>query len=108
MDQLRKLGELIKKNSRVTFSIEGFTDSFGDQQTNLMLSQQRADAVRMWLIQNMDIDPARIVARGFGKTKFLVPPQPYDANSQPSIDAEIARQQANRRVEIVFHFPQGD
>ena len=108
MEQLRKLGQLIKKNPNVTFSIEGYTDSFGDEETNRRLSQARADAVRNWLIQNMDIIPSRIEAHGFGKINLLVPPQPYDSKVQTSIDAEIARQQPNRRVEIVFHFPKSD
>lgn len=108
MEQLRKLGQLIRKNPKVTFRIEGYTDSFGDEETNRRLSQARADAVRNWLIQNMDIAPERIEAHGFGKTNLLVQPQPYDAKVQASIDAEIARQQPNRRVEIVFHFPKSD
>ncbi len=107
-EQLRKLGQLIKKNPNVRFSIEGYTDSFGDEETNRRLSQARADAVRKWLIENMDIAPERIEAHGFGKTNLIVQPQPFDWNVQASIDAEIARQQPNRRVEIVFRFPNSD
>ena len=105
IEQLRKLGMLIKKNPEVTFSIEGYTDSFGDAAYNQQLSQQRADAVRTWLIQNMDIDPAHIQATGYGATKFLVAPHPVDMHLQSSIDQEKLYEQSNRRVEIKFKFP---
>ena len=105
IQQLRKLGTLIKKSPNVIFSIEGHTDSFGDEASNLTLSEHRAENIRKWLVQNMDVDPARIQVRGFGKSKLLVPPRPYDEHSQASLDAEKARQQPNRRVEIVFRFP---
>ena len=70
IEQLRKLGKLIEKSPNVTFSIEGYTDSFGDAAYNRQLSQQRADAVRTWLIQNMDVNPAHIQATGYGADEF--------------------------------------
>lgn len=108
IDQLRKLGQLIKKSPQVIFSIEGHSDSFGDDETNHALSLQRAESVRAWLVQNMEADPAHIQTKGYGKTRLVVPPAPYDAHTQASIDAEVARQAKNRRVEIVFRFPHAD
>jgi len=105
LEQLHKLGMLIQKNPNVTFSIEGYTDSFGDSAYNIQLSQARADAVRTWLIQNMDVDPSHIQSVGYGATRFLVTPQDVDMHSQASIDAEKAFEQPNRRVEIRFKFP---
>ena len=105
---LDKLGQLIKKSANVVFSIEGHSDSFGDDETNNALSLQRAEAVRQWLVQNMEVDPSRIQTRGFGKTRMVVPPAVYDPHSQSSIDAEKARQAKNRRVEIVFRFLRQD
>lgn len=106
IDQLRQLGTLIKKNPRVTFTIEGYTDSFGDAAYNQQLSQNRAEAVRTWLVQNMDIDPANIKAVGYGATRFVAVPKPVDMHSQESIEAEKLHEQGNRRVEIRFNFPQ--
>jgi len=105
IEQLRKLGQLIKQNPNVTFSIEGYTDSFGDAAYNLQLSQNRADAVRLWLIQNVDVNPAHIQAAGYGATNFLVKPKPVDMHSQASIEQEKLLEQSNRRVEIRFKFP---
>ncbi len=99
--QLQKLGTLIKRNPKATFTIEGYTDSFGPYEYNLDLSQRRADSVQDYLVSVMGINPAQIQARGFGATKFLVPPRPV---MDPSLEeAEIQRQQPNRRVVIVVH-----
>ena len=101
MVQLQKLGTLIKRNPKATFSIEGYTDAFGSYEYNLDLSQRRADSVKDYLVNMMGINPAQIQARGFGATKFLVAPRPVFDPSQE--EAEIQRQQPNRRVVVVVH-----
>ena len=101
VDQLRKLGVLIQRNPKATFTIEGYTDSFGPADYNIDLSQRRADAVRTYLIDVMGINPGQIATRGFGATKFLVPPRPVSDPSQEEV--EIRRQQPNRRVVIEIH-----
>ena len=100
--QLQKLGELIRRNPKATFSIEGHTDSLGDPAYNQMLSERRAEAVRIWLIANMHIAPDRIQTRGFGSSRPIVSARPVDANVPGALDSEIARQQPNRRVEIAI------
>jgi outer membrane protein OmpA-like peptidoglycan-associated protein len=92
ISQLQKLGTLIKRNPRATFSVEGYTDSFGSPEYNLDLSQRRADSVKQYLVDAMGIDPAQIVTRGFGQTKFRVSP-----------NGAIDEQRENRRVEIIVH-----
>ncbi|PZR74848.1 MAG: hypothetical protein DLM73_06785 [Chthoniobacterales bacterium] len=101
ISQLQKLGTLIKRNPKAKFSVEGYTDSFGPPDYNLELSQRRADTVKQYLVDVMGINPAQINTRGFGSTKFLVPPRPI-AGPQDE-QAEIQRQQPNRRVVIVVH-----
>jgi outer membrane protein OmpA-like peptidoglycan-associated protein len=90
---LRKLGELIKRNPKATFVISGHTDHTGAHDTNLILSQQRADAVRDWLVSNLGIDPMRITT--IGKA---------DDEAFPELgpDKSIEEQAPNRRVEIVI------
>jgi outer membrane protein OmpA-like peptidoglycan-associated protein len=70
-------------------SIEGFTDSVGSANANQVLSERRADAVRLALIDR-GIDPARLEARGYGEA------YPVASNANP------AGRQMNRRVEIVI------
>ncbi|MDB5437863.1 MAG: hypothetical protein JWM33_290, partial [Caulobacteraceae bacterium] len=66
------------------FEIAGYTDSTGSADANLTLSQQRADAVKNFLVAS-GVDSSRIVTKGYGATDFAVPAQPDAA--------------ANRRVE---------
>jgi outer membrane protein OmpA-like peptidoglycan-associated protein len=94
--QLQKLGTLIKRNPKATFSVEGYTDSFGTPEYNLELSQRRADSVKQYLVEAMGISPAQIDARGYGQTKFRVSP-----------NGSIEEQGLNRRVEVVVHTTEG-
>lgn len=48
--------------------IGGYTDKTGDSATNLQLSQQRADAVREYLVRQ-GVDPAALVAKGYGDSR---------------------------------------
>ena len=91
IDQLQKLGELIQRNPKATFSIEGHTDSTGTPEYNQTLSERRAEAVRDWLVTFMKIAPGRIQTRGFGSSRLIVPG-----------DKSIEEQAPNRRVEIVI------
>ena len=91
LDEMQKLGELIRRNPKASFRIEGHTDSVGSREYNLELSLRRAMAVKSWLVEALKIDPSRIETIGFGPDKLLVP-------SNKTID----EQQPNRRVEIVI------
>jgi outer membrane protein OmpA-like peptidoglycan-associated protein len=101
--QLQKLGTLIQRNPKATFTVEGYTDSFGPPDYNLDLSRRRAEGVKRYLVENMGINPAQIETHGYGQTKFLVQPFSSSYMSSADMEAEIRRQQPNRRVEIVVH-----
>jgi hypothetical protein len=75
--------------SDLKLSVEGHTDSQGDESYNLGLSDRRAASVLSYLIQEFGIDGARLSSRGLGET------QPVAPN-----DTAEGRQQ-NRRVELV-------
>jgi outer membrane protein OmpA-like peptidoglycan-associated protein len=92
VSQLQKLGTLIQRNPKATFTVEGYTDSFGTPGYNLDLSQRRADSVKQYLVEGMGISPAQIQTRGYGATKFRTSP-----------NGSIDEQSSNRRVEIVVH-----
>jgi outer membrane protein OmpA-like peptidoglycan-associated protein len=96
VSQLQKLGTLIQRNPKATFTVEGYTDSFGTPGYNLDLSQRRADSVKQYLVEAMGISPAQIQTRGYGATKFRTSP-----------NGSIEEQSPNRRVEIVVHTSEG-
>lgn len=78
----------LKAQSDWRLTIEGHTDSTGSAEHNRVLSQQRADAVKAYLVA-AGIDFARLQTAGLG-------------SSQPVADnaTELGRSQ-NRRVELV-------
>jgi outer membrane protein OmpA-like peptidoglycan-associated protein len=75
-------------DSRVT--IEGHTDSHGSDELNSRLSQERADAVRAYLLANMTIDSSRMEAIGFGESKPIANNETVDGRAK------------NRRIDIVI------
>jgi outer membrane protein OmpA-like peptidoglycan-associated protein len=83
-----KLAEFLKTYPKRNVLIEGHSDSFGNEDFNLKLSQQRADAVRDLLVAG-GIALQRIRTKGYG-AKF-----PIVDNDTP-----VGRQQ-NRRVEVL-------
>jgi outer membrane protein OmpA-like peptidoglycan-associated protein len=84
-DELDRLAELLTKASDLSVEIVGHTDNIGGEVSNQQLSQQRAAAVKDYLIAN-GIAEARISTRGIGKAK------PIDTN-----DTEEGRAR-NRRT----------
>ena len=103
ISELQKLAVLIKRNPKATFSIQGYSDSFGAPEYNLDLSQRRADSVAQYLVEVLGINPAQISTRGFGSFKLLVQPRPVNYGNPQEVSAEIARQHPNRRVVIVVN-----
>jgi len=59
-------------NPHMKIEIAGHTDSDGDSQDNLILSQHRAEAVMNYLIK-LGLDPKRVQAKGYGEFKPIVP-----------------------------------
>lgn len=71
-------------------TIEGHTDAFGGDELNMRLSQERADAVRAYMLANMEISESRIAATGYGET-------------QPIANNETKEGRAkNRRIDLVL------
>ena len=77
---------IIRKNPAETFLIEGHTDAVGSDQSNLVLSDRRAEAVAATLTDVFGIPPENLVTQGYGERYLKVETQ--DAS------------RANRRVAI--------
>lgn len=84
---LNQIINVLKKYPNSRFRIEGHTDSTGKKQKNIELSQNRADAVKIYLIQ-AGIASNRLESQGFG------PEKPIASNKNKKGRA------LNRRVEI--------
>ena len=84
---LNQIINVLKKYPNSRFRIEGHTDSTGKKQKNIELSQNRADAVKIYLIQG-GIASERLESKGYG------PEKPIASNKNKKGRA------LNRRVEI--------
>ena len=70
--ELDRLVLFMQANKTAKVEISGHTDDKGDATANLTLSQKRAQAVVTYLTK-AGIDPGRIRAVGYGKTRPLAP-----------------------------------
>lgn len=71
-EELDKLYGYLIDNPGTTVTINGHTDKLGDPKKNLILSQQRADAIMKYLT-NKGIDKKRISTVGKGDTETICP-----------------------------------
>jgi outer membrane protein OmpA-like peptidoglycan-associated protein len=69
---LKGFARFLKENPTVSVSIHGHTDDVGDDDKNLILSQQRADGVKDFLI-SQGVNASRLKSVGFGETQPKVP-----------------------------------
>jgi len=69
--------------------IEGHTDSTGSDEVNEHLSQQRAEAVRQYLVANRTLPYDRIMAVGYGSMRPLASNQTADGRA------------INRRIDVI-------
>jgi outer membrane protein OmpA-like peptidoglycan-associated protein len=86
---LAKLTGIVLSHPGLKLAIEGYTDTTGTEAFNQTLSEQRANAVRDYLV-HQGLDASSLTAEGFGP-----------ANPVASNDTSQGRQQ-NRRVEIII------
>jgi outer membrane protein OmpA-like peptidoglycan-associated protein len=88
MGVINEIYKLMETHPEITFSVEGHTDSDGDDAMNQTLSEQRANAVMAKLVE-LGISKNRLTAKGFGEA------MPITDNNTPEGKAN------NRRVEFV-------
>ncbi|QLG44928.1 OmpA family protein [Costertonia aggregata] len=68
---LKTIAAILKENNDLFLEIEGHTDTDGSEETNLKLSQKRAETVRDVLITSFDIKKSRLTAIGKGENELL-------------------------------------
>lgn len=67
---LTEFADLVRSYPNHTVNLEGYTCSIGSDAYNMKLGQRRADSVRSFILKNFkDIDPTRLTAISYGKTK---------------------------------------
>lgn len=91
IESLNELAEVLVKKPEWGLQISGHTDNVGKAQSNLILSKQRAEAVRDFMVER-GIVTERLSVLYFGQT------MPVESNDTPE------GRQANRRVEMTIIF----
>jgi len=84
---LSNISAILKEYSNSRFNVDGHTDSVGSESLNQKLSENRAQAVVDWLVEN-GIDSSRLVANGYGESQPLMSNNTRNGRNR------------NRRVEI--------
>jgi outer membrane protein OmpA-like peptidoglycan-associated protein len=83
MQQLDELAAVIKAaNPADRFAIEGHTDARGGDDLNQDLSERRAAAAIDYLNSRHGIAKDRLEARGYGRSRPLVPADPFDGRNR--------------------------
>ena len=88
---LDSLSTLLLQDPELKLTVEGHTSLDGKADFNMRLSQQRADAVKQYLVSKR-IDAARITSIGYGSSRLL-----YTGNDPDEV-------QKNRRVELKINY----
>src|SRR5690606_15952381 len=85
--ELQQLDGFLNANPKVSIEISGHTDNIGDDQSNQVLSENRARTVYAYLL-NQRINPNRLTYKGYGE-------------AMPAADNSTEEgRQANRRTEF--------
>ena len=87
-EKLSKVSRILLAYPALKFEVEGYSDSVGEEQSNMVLSERRANAVRDFLMKE-GIAASSISSKGFGEDR------PVATN-----DTAAGRRQ-NRRVDLV-------
>lgn len=84
---LDNLASVMINKSKLKIEVAGHTDNEGSEDSNLRLSQARAESVKAYVIKK-GVDASRMIAKGYGESK------PIASNET------IEGRQKNRRTEV--------
>jgi OOP family OmpA-OmpF porin len=87
---LSKVQKAIRTFDNPRVIVEGHTDATGSDEVNTLLSQQRAEAVREYMIANQTLPPDSVSAVGYGSERPL------------ASNATSAGRAINRRIDILI------
>jgi outer membrane protein OmpA-like peptidoglycan-associated protein len=88
---LNEVAQILKDNPQLKMAIDGHTDNVGTDALNQKLSENRAGAVKKYLVKQ-GVDESRLIVTGHGE-------------SEPVADNKTAAgRQKNRRVELKLNY----
>lgn len=90
-----KVREALKLFPDAPIVVEGHTDANGSDSNNLILSQDRADAVKQYLVANAAVNPEKISSIGYGEARPVSTNETAEGRTR------------NRRIDLVLHVGSG-
>jgi outer membrane protein OmpA-like peptidoglycan-associated protein len=87
---LEKVKDAIKLFPTASLIVEGHTDGDGTDSANLILSQDRADAVKQYMVSNMGLNAEKISSIGYGESRPVASNQNAEGKAR------------NRRIDLVM------
>lgn len=93
-EDLRRLADYLKANPTVTATVEGHTGNLqATPESSMQMSQDRAQNVVDYLVDNFGVNRSQLSAEGFGQTRRF------------AYNTSLEGQQENRRVNIIINYP---
>lgn len=91
---LQKVQSAIARFPTAPLVIEGHTDANGTESANLLLSQDRADAVKEYLIRNAGVNPEKVSSVGYGESRPVASNETNEGRAR------------NRRIDLIIRVGQ--
>ena len=88
---MKKVQQALALFPGASLVVEGHTDANGSDSANLILSQDRADAVKQYLVSNFGVDAEKVSSIGYGEARPV-------ATNETS-----AGRARNRRIDLVIN-----
>lgn len=95
-ETLRKVAQVVSGTPNAPLLIEAHTDNKGAHPSNMKLSENRAAALKQWVIANTGIKPPLVRTAGWGDTRPVAPNAHPDGSDNPQ------GRQSNRRLEVTL------
>ena len=90
--KLKKVFSVLDESRFIDIEVAGHTDSLGNDDYNLNLSQKRANRVRQILIDDFGLPASKVRAVGYGESQPIASNKNHQGRSR------------NRRVDIIINF----
>jgi len=93
-DDLRRIADYLKANPTVTATVEGHTGNLqATPELAMKMSQDRAQNVVDYLVNNLGVNHSQLSAEGFGQERRF------------AYNTSLEGEQENRRVNIIINYP---
>jgi outer membrane protein OmpA-like peptidoglycan-associated protein len=92
---MKKVQQALARFPDATIVVEGHTDANGSDSANLILSQDRADAVKQYLVTQFGVNTEKVSSIGYGEARPI------------ATNETAAGRARNRRIDLVIHMQGG-